>query len=324
MYRILIKRISFLAISKGIERLSILAIHIGLSYILSRTYYGTFRQVLLIVNLLVPFFTLSLPMSIYYFFPTIKDKEKSSLIYGTILLLFVGGVILMFLLLGLKNFFGERFHNPILPSLLKIYALYGIIGVTISYYDALLVVLKKEKLLAVITIIFSIMMSIGAIFGAVLTKSVKFILQILLYLNALRLIIYILHTFNIIKPEKISSTLLKKELNYSLPIFLTSICDVATLHVDKIIVSIFFSAQIYAIYVNGAFEIPFLAILWGSIAQVLIPEFASLWQARKKTRIIELWKNFITKVSIIIFPAFVFLFIFAKPFMITLFPKNIL
>jgi O-antigen/teichoic acid export membrane protein len=62
----------------------------------------------------------------------------------------------------------------------------------------------------------------------------------------------------------------------------------------------------YAIYRNGAFEIPFLSTIYGSIAAIILPEIAKLFNQNELIKIAALKKKVITSTIMITYPALIF------------------
>ena len=54
------------------------------------------------------------------------------------------------------------------------------------------------------------------------------------------------------------------------------------------------SVEDYAIYRNGAFEVPFIATLYGSIGAIVLQDVARLWNSKRNVDILELKKDVIS------------------------------
>ena len=82
------------------------------------------------------------------------------------------------------------------------------------------------------------------------------------------------------------------------------------------------STETFAIYINGAIEIPLIAIITGSATSILLPELTQRYNAGDFKGCLQLWQNAAVKCARIIFPAAVLLFIIAPEFIQTLFSEK--
>ena len=82
-YESLSKKTFIILFGKVINRISALFAIIYLSYHLPKADYGSYRQMWLLFNMLVPILSLGIPVSVNYFFPLLKEKEQKSFIFQT-------------------------------------------------------------------------------------------------------------------------------------------------------------------------------------------------------------------------------------------------
>ena len=94
--------------------------------------------------------------------------------------------------------------------------------------------------------------------------------------------------------------------------------------IDKLIISGYFTSREYAIYANGAMELPLARILNAAVMSVLMPELVVLYNRGEYQKMLALWHRSIRKVSLIILPVMVFLFIFAREFLVLLYSEKYL
>ena len=63
---------------------------------------------------------------------------------------------------------------------------------------------------------------------------------------------------------------------YAVPLGAASIVGATTLTIDRLLISWKYTAADFAVYRNGAFELPFFALFAASIFPVLLPEMARM------------------------------------------------
>jgi len=115
---------------------------------------------------------------------------------------------------------------------------------------------------------------------------------------------------------------LREQLRYAIPLGINSVIALLAYQIDKIMVSSYFTTEQYAVYVNGAVEIPLIGILTGAIAAVLMPEMVRRFRAGQPESILPLWRASILRVSLIILPTMVLFVLYAPQFLTLLFSEK--
>src|SRR5205823_1545954 len=98
---------------------------------------------------------------------------------------------------------------------------------------------------------------------------------------------------------------LKSQLSYAIPFGIGGIVTILLFTLDKYTVSAMFGAAGFAIYSVGTFQLPILAIMHHSFADVAITEMARLRTAGKTSEIVEIWQQTTIALSTVFFPAFI-------------------
>ncbi|MCK4597929.1 oligosaccharide flippase family protein [bacterium] len=296
-----------------------------LSRYLSVSNYGSYQQLIVIYGTLLTIVSFGLPQSINYFLPRSESPgEKKAYVFQTYFLLL--GLSLMFVsaLFLSSKFISKQFNNEELSGLLKLFAWFVFFLIPIQFVDQLLVVLDKTKKLAVYRLSFACLRLLSIVVPVLMKANLKTIISFLVGFSVIQ---FVVTTFILFKPfvnikYSWQRGSLVKQLRYSTYIGMSSFVGVLTRESDKIIVSLFFLPASFAVYANGAREIPFIGIITGSVIAILVPEFVKLYKEKKVQDLLELWHLSIVKVAVVLFPIAAFLFLFAREFMVTLFsPK---
>ena len=112
-----------ISFGKIINRLSALFAIIYLSYHLPKSDYGSYRQVWILFNTLVPILSLGIPISVNYFFPLLEEDEKKSFIFQTYFSLSVLGFMFTLLFFFGASSFGLLFNNVQIVDLIKYFSI---------------------------------------------------------------------------------------------------------------------------------------------------------------------------------------------------------
>jgi len=311
-----------LAAANASQKLTMLISAMILSRYLPVSAYGSYQQLIVIYGTLLVVVAFGLPQSINYFLPRSESPgEKKAYVVQTYFLLLGLSVIFTSILFLGSKFISNHFNNEELSELLKLFAFFVFFLIPIQFVDQLLVVLNKTKKLAVYRISFACLRLLAIIVPVSMKASLKTIVG---FLVGFSLIQFAVTTFILFKPfMKIKfswrRTFLGQQLRYSTYIGMSSFVGVLNRESDKIIVSLFFIPASFAVYANGARELPFIGIITGSVIAILVPEFVKLYQEKKVQELLTLWHLSIGKVAVVLFPIAAFLFLFAREFMVTLF-----
>ncbi len=314
--------VSIAQFASSMERIVVFMI---LSRTLSVEDYGTYQQVWLFYLLVLPVFMLGLPSSILYFIPSAQPEDRKTVVYQTVLLLELVGLIFSIITFFIAPEMAVRYSNPSLVTYMRIFAFYPLVSVPPKLLNLLMIANNEPGKSAIASAIYSILTIvfittpsllklplIYVFYGALLGGGVFFV-GFLMYLN---------HYY---RADTIhwNTKLLKEQVIYSLPLGLSSILGTVSTQINRLVVTSSFTVEEFAIFTNGAFEVPFIGMITGSLMTVLIPEFVTrLKNNQDLNSVWELWNNSTLKTAILLFPIAVALFIFAPDFMVLMFSEK--
>lgn len=285
-----------------------------LARVLTKTDYAAYRQTFLTYRFVAPFLSMGLPMALYYFLPIDKGHSRSTLSGNLFLLFCMGFLFLGFILCGGNQLLAKRFSNPVLSKLLLIFSPYAIVVLPARAIDACMVSFGKIKTLTIYNIAGRLVVliciiglaliwrsSLGAVLGAVSAETLLFFPALFLMYKSTKRDKWL--------PNKNN---MRKQIKYSVPLGLSTTIGTMYQNLDKILVSSLCTPEEFAVYVNGAIEIPLIGVITGSVISILIPEFAEMYQHKKNEEILSLWHRAMLKCALLIFPIMIFLLIMAS------------
>lgn len=294
--------------------------------LLTKHDYATMKQTMLVYNFMAPLLMLGLGNVLYYFLPKEKENKKRIVIENIVLLTIMASLFSLVLLLGGAELIATHFDNPDLDETLKWMIPYPLFIMPVTVLGAILVILNKTYTLTMYNVISNFFLALLIIVGILYTESFSGPLLAQIYFPMFLLPIaiwlafkYVSGTFSLPKKAK-----MVEMLKYSIPLGLAGMFGTLSLLLDKVIVSSMSSPEEFAIYVNGAIEIPLIGIITGSIASVILADMVKYIDKGDKAKALELFKKASVKSALILFPVMVFLFITAKPFIVTLFSEKYL
>lgn len=284
-----------------------------LARLLSMYDYATYRQTLLAYAFVAPLLTFGLPQALYYFLPGEKERPRSRLVDNLMLLSFMAGLFTLFLLCGGNRLLAWRFKNPDLVRTLLILAPYPLFMLPASALGACLIARDRVKQAAVYNVVsclfkLAIVLTAVMIWRTPLAAIVGTVIAAgIVLLPALKLMLASCRVGSLLPSTKG----MWSQFKYAVPLGLAGFIGTIYLLLDKIIVSSMCTPEQFSVYINGAFEIPLIGILTGSVMSVLIPDFVRMYKADQLGQLTELWHRSMVKCALIILPVMVFLFVLA-------------
>jgi O-antigen/teichoic acid export membrane protein len=284
--------------------------------------YATFRQTFLPYEIMMPIMTLGIPATIYYLLP--RRSDKLNLIVQSMLIMSITSLIFSaFLLFGGIEVLAKLFNNPDLIQSMKWLIIYPFLQIPITLLLSVFIYEGKTKFIGIYSSVFALIFALSAIILLVIYKNymdIVILKALLPALGAIFLLFYTFKLFNASESDKkpfleSSSSILK----VSIPFGMASMIGAISLQLDKALVSSFGTTEEFAIYVNGAMEIPLIGVLTGSIAAVLIGEMSKNIKENKLEEALKLFRLSANKTALVLFPMMIFFIYNAKGVMILLY-----
>jgi O-antigen/teichoic acid export membrane protein len=288
----------------------------------SQSEYGEYRQMMLILTSFSTILPLGLIHSLFYFLPS-YPKEKRIYLSQTILFMFFTGLAFFLLFYIFNKEIAVYLKNNQLQSY-HIYLSVAVVMLSLSLLiETVLVVDNKAMLSTQIMTCTQILRMVIILFCGIL-GGVIYIVYGLMFLYALKTIGSIAY-FRI--KYDISCFALKmrnsiEHLKYAIPLGMGGVFGWLSEIADKYIVSNQLGIDTFAVYAVGCYELPFIAIIFSSIADVTLPNVVKYQQDDAKDKVVNLWHYTIEVSMLVAIPLFISFFVFADQFIITVFTKN--
>jgi O-antigen/teichoic acid export membrane protein len=105
---------------------------------------------------------------------------------------------------------------------------------------------------------------------------------------------------------------------------LATMLETLALGIDKVLVSTMCPPEEFAVFVNGAMEIPFIGIISGAATAVILPDIVAFFKKQRKDEALGLWQRSARKVSLLILPLGGLLFVVGPELMTLLYSTDYL
>lgn len=309
-----------LSIGSSLSMVASLIFGIVASRWLSKNDYATIRQTFLAYEFIAPVLMLGLPTALYFFFP--KEENKRGVVIDNISLLFLTGCIFsIFLLCGGYYLIARRFDNPDLLETLPWLVPYPLIIMPTAGLAAILVLQNKTKSLAVYNVVLSLTVTLSGIWAVLATHSyfAPVIVRVFVPILFIPVALFLMLSGNPGSTRWPCRASMLSMARYSLPLGAATILGQLTLQFHGIIVSSICTPDEFAVYINGATQVPIVGIVTGSIATVILAEMSSFCAKGDKPAALELFRKASIKSACILFPVTCFLFVTATQFITLLY-----
>ena len=313
-----------MAAGTGFTKIAGLVSAIILARYLSKSDYSTYRQVLLAYSTVAPLLALGLPKALYYFLPGEEKRAGGVFLENFIPLCAMGLLFMVGLQCGGAELLAWRFNNPDLASALIIFAPYALFMLPQGAFTACMMARDRVQHVAVFQPFSRLVMAVavvavalvwrsgeGAIVGAVVGAGFVFLPTVYLMFHVCRGASW-----------RFSLNGIKQQYFYGIPLGVAAMVGDTAGNIDKLLISSMGTPDQFAVYVNGAMQLPLVGIITGSIIAVLLPDMAKHFKAREYTKAIEIWKRAAVKCGLILIPAGIFLAVLSNDLMALLYSER--
>lgn len=278
--------------------------------------YGTYKQVMFVYNTLLGVFTLGLPKAYSYFLPKSPESQAKDIISKITRLFFMLGAVFSLLLFAGSSLFARLLNNPDLSLALKLFSTVpimllptlGIEGIYATYrktqYIAVYMVVTRVLIIACIVapVIFFHGSYISAIIGFDIASIVTCIIALYMQYRPVRNYAH----------EKTTVTY-RQIFAFAIPLLYATIWGTIISSANQFFISRYFGNEVFADFSNGFMEIPFVGMIFGGVAAVLLPAFSRMDHGEEMSEEVRLlWLSSLEKSAKIIFPMLIYGVFFSR------------
>ena len=314
-------KVAALSLGKVLTAGVSLATGMVMARVLSEVELATYRQTLLAYQVLIPLLSLGLGQGLYYFLPTEKTRVRGVVADALVMMLGLGLLYAVFIALGGNHLLARRFSNPAIVETLAYLVPLPLVMLPVALMESVLVVRNQVGKLAGYNVWTHLVLAVGIIGACLIWRSPESMvlarvgIGVTTGLAGLRLMLVALPRDDW-RPQW---GRMKAMVAYSLPLVSATAIGTIFLQLDKIIVSAMCTPEAFAVYSNGAMEIPLITILTGSIAAVIQPDLRRHVAEGRAGAALALTRQAAEKSAALLLPAMWFLLVSAEPFILTLF-----
>ncbi len=293
----------------------------ALTRLLSKEDFGLYQQTWLVYNTALPLVMVGLPAGITFFVPQANRIEQKMIIVQTALLLAIVGSLMGLGIFVFADVIGEVFSGKQLPALLRSFAIFPVFALPLVVMDVFLVATRRSPEAAILSVLSALMQFVAVTVPAALGYGLTTVIHVLCVTAVIRLILFapiIMRGYGALGYVW-DAGFYRRLLRYTVPLGLATVMSVLVLQTGKLLIAARFPPEEYALYIVAAREMPFVASMTGAVMAVVTPEFVRLYRASCHKEIVALWQAATRKTAVFLIPLTVFLAVFARDVIITLF-----
>jgi len=298
-------QVLFLSIGKFLTTIAALVSSILLSRLLSIDEYANYRQVILVYALINPILALGFDRSMYYNFEKNKDNHGEQILNVQYIVLSIAILFSVFFMVGGAGLISQLFNNSNIEKGIIIYSIFAIVNLPVLLLQPVLVLNKKIKLLTTFNILNKIFSVLVTVLIAFFYRDANSILISLLFVGLVTFVvvqIILLKNSSKVNSFKYDHSIIKDYSKIGLPLLIASMMGIAGKNIDKLLISTMMTPADFAVYTNGAIEIPMIGAITGAVMVVILADFTKLLNQGKVKETFELWGKAVETTSSILIP----------------------
>lgn len=285
---------------------------------LSKEDYGTYLQVMLVLNTIIMLAFVGLPHSVYYYYPQVKDKRhlvKQTLWLGTAISAVAAAVVFV-----LRIPLAHWLNNPDLAYFGVFMALLILCQGPVAFRDPILLSQNALILNSVATLLTCLISYLPLFVALFLGVGLKGLMFVFLGSNVVNLLVFLAMVRSLLRTTegqpataeltdvKRPRVSLREQVRYSIPLGLSSYIGILGKQLDKYLISILFMPAQFAVFSRGAMEVPLIGNVTYTLNDMTMPRYVAAFHRGDIPEFLRLMHQNIDKIAKLNLGVFAFLF----------------
>ena len=272
--------------------------------------YGTYGQVLLMVDTAQIIVSCGLATILYVVLASNPEKFRATITNNLVAAIGLGLLGYIFIQI-FTDLLANQFGNIDIKKYLPIYSISIISALVLASTQSALIYLKRVKTYVFATV-FSNLLRLTALFIAIqFYASLELAFWGLVAINISTMLLCMWLLRDVITLRELSLGEGKRQIRKGLALGLTGVLGYVIFYTDGIMISSLLTTKDYAFFRAGAIEIPLVATFYASVAQIILPEVSKLYSKLEFDQIISLKYKVSLNSAALVYPFVVFCIIFA-------------
>jgi O-antigen/teichoic acid export membrane protein len=278
---------------------------------------------------LSPVVAMSLAQSLFFYLPKVRPELGWVLVRRTIAMALVGAGVVAVVIVAARTWISAAFSNPRGADALGLFALFLVLSVPTQLSDGIFMPPGRVGHAALFNVLNRLVVLIALAlpvwaFGWRLEAGLSSLLM-----AQLGLVMLVWwrgrRVHQAVGVDGDAGRMLPvpaEQLRYALPIAGAAVFGAVFLQLDKFVAGRTMSPEAFAVYANGAFENPVVALLASASGATVATELVRLHHDGDLPGFVGLWRQMFEKLAIVVLPMGVFMFVFASELVVLLFSQR--
>ncbi|MHB9109758.1 MAG: lipopolysaccharide biosynthesis protein [Armatimonadota bacterium] len=296
-----------------------------------RESYGAICQLLMLYMILSQIFTAGIPQSIYYFLPRYENGERKGFMAQAMAILMGSGLVLGAGLFFGAELIGALLHSPLLPPLLRIFALYPFFMLPTVCVESAMLHYERPTAVVAFNMIARVGMFCSLVVPSLLTAhltDVSVRLTIIMWswvgMAGVVWLLAMVMIFSTVKGLSFTwrREMLREEWAFSMPLAVGNLLLLSGVYLDRFLISNLYGTDAFSIYNNATIVILTLGMVGNASSVVLTSEFSKRTSKGDYDSFLKIWNAAMMKAAVVLFAAMGFLAFWAHDTMSLLFSSR--
>lgn len=305
-----------------------LVIMVAIVRLLSKSEFAVMSYLLMIYQSARYIAALGFPDSVFYFFERISGKTWRAFAFQTLGLMAIfglaAGLILLLLPMFVTSILSSDWTQAQVDSvrrLMPYLAIVGVCEIPTWCVPNIMLSMDRQKSAAWYSLIMSLLTFLSLILPLTFGYPVETAFVLLAWYSVVRLGVSVWWIRHVIPPstEPLPKSVRQDQIAFSIHVGLSSLAGRLNKYIDKFVVAALLPASALSDYSVGAQEIPLLAVVPFAVGSVLISRYVRFVLHEEREKLLRLWHDSVSKVTLLVVPVGVFFIFFAEDFIFTLF-----
>lgn len=312
-----------LMLGMGIVQGASILTNILLARWLTQFEYGSYRQLVLLNQLLWAIGSSAIPTALLYFASRVDGPAAvAAVVRKHLAVVAVIAVVPAVILAGLPAAVAALFDNPSLRDLLPLFAPYPAAYMFHSLVTAVMVTQRRTAGLPIYMSAIALLNSGAVLLTAYFTADLRLVIAAATLAalvgagGALALMLAMS------RGAGVSNVRVREIAAYTVPLLLSAGISLLGLRFDQFAVAHVLGTATFAVYAVGALELPLYSLLKSSSTAVLMPEIAAAARVNNWSAVLSIWHDLMRKNAAVVLPLSAALVIFAEDFVTVLFGET--
>ena len=306
-----------LSLGTAIASIGSMVLGMVLSRMLTKEEWGTYRQTMLVFALVAPVLALGVSKSLFFFLPSSEERNRGILLESLAIVSITGLGFLLFMVFGGNELVANSWENPTLKTTLLIIAPLAVFQLLLACAGPCFVSSEKVSLAAAFTACARISIVVCVVATILFTRDVKILVAANVVATGVFAAIAVFLMLSVCKNGRPSFSGAQAILTYGVPLGIGTMVTTLSRNIDRSMVSAYRSTAEYAVFDNGALEIPLISIVTGSMTSILLVDYRKMLnKPEERSLILPLLHRAMIKSGTVLIPAMVFLLFLAPEFMV--------